>query len=373
MITLDRGLEFQLPDELMAHEPPEARGTARDEVRLMVSRLRTDAIAHTRFAHLPDFLARGDVLVINTSATINAAFDAVRQAADGNETDVALHLSTPLPQIEETLPAPLSHRRERWVVELRRRTTAGTVPLLDAAPGERLRLPVDGSASLVTPYMRAEREFSTGRVRLWVAELTLPEPMLTYATHYGSPIRYSYVPQQWPLTYYQTVFASEPGSAEMPSAGRAFTQEMLDRLRRKGVRIARIVLHAGVSSLEADEQPYPERYRVPRDTALAVNAARSMGGRIVAVGTTVARALETVADDAGHIHSDHGWTDLVITPQRGLRVVDGILTGLHVPKASHLSMLEALVGRDHLALAYETALQHRYLWHEFGDLHLILP
>jgi S-adenosylmethionine:tRNA ribosyltransferase-isomerase len=362
MITLDAGLEFRLPDELVPLEPPEARGLGRDDVRLMVSRLRDNRIAHTRFSHFPDFLSAGDVLVINTSATINAAFEAVREALDPSMSAVVLHLST-----------SLSENGRQWVVELRRRSPTGTSPLLDAEAGERIRLPVGGIAQLVEPYLADANEFSNGRTRLWIAELTLPENTLAYATYYGSPIRYAYAPRQWPLEYYQNVFASEPGSAEMPSAGRAFTHAMLESLTRKGVRIAPLVLHAGVSSLEADEQPYPERYRVPSETALAVNTARSQGRRVVAVGTTVVRALETVGDDDGHVRSDHGWTDLVITPERGLRAVDATLTGLHGPKASHLSLLEALAGRDHLAFAYEAALQHRYLWHEFGDLHLMLP
>jgi S-adenosylmethionine:tRNA ribosyltransferase-isomerase len=157
----------------------------------------------------------------------------------------------------------------------------------------------------------------------------------------------------------------------MPSAGRAFTQEIVERLRRKGVRIMPITLHTGVSSLEAEEPPYPERYRVPQATALAVNSARERGARVVAVGTTVVRALETVAEPDGDLQSGEGWTDLVITPERGLYAVDAILTGLHEPKASHLSMLETLAGREHLALAYDAALNNHYLWHEFGDLHLI--
>jgi S-adenosylmethionine:tRNA ribosyltransferase-isomerase len=185
------------------------------------------------------------------------------------------------------------------------------------------------------------------------------------------PIRYGYVSKPWPLSFYQTVFAGESGSAEMPSAGRAFTHEIVERLKRNGVHIVPITLHTGVSSLEADEPPYPERYRVPELTARTVNSARSRGKRIVAVGTTVVRALETVADTDGDVQSGEGWTDLVITPERGPHAVDAILTGLHEPKASHLAMLEALAGRDHLALAYDAALSNHYLWHEFGDLHLI--
>ena len=245
--------------------------------------------------------------------------------------------------------------------------------MLNAECGEKIELPAGGSAQLVAPYLPGPTEFSSGRTRLWIADLSLPESALAYASSHGSPIRYGYVPRHWPLHFYQTVFARDFGSAEMPSAGRPFTHAVLDRLTQKGVRIAPLVLHTGVSSLDADEPPYPERYRVPLETARAVNAAQSRGSRVVAVGTTVVRALETVADIDGRVHGDAGWTDLVITPERGLRAVDAMLTGLHGPKASHLSMLEALAGRDHLALAYDAVLQHGYLWHEFGDVHLILP
>ncbi len=210
-----------------------------------------------------------------------------------------------------------------------------------------------------------------GRVRLWIAELACPGGVLVYFTDRGSPIRYDYVPRQWPLAYYQTVFATEPGSAEMPSAGRPFTREIVQRVRRMGVSIAPVVLHTGVASLEADEPPYPERYRVPEATADLVNRARTTGGQVVAVGTTVVRALETVATPDGRVGAGEGWTELVVTPERGVFAIDAILTGLHAPRASHLAMLEALAGRNHLETAYRSALRHRYLWHEFGDLHLI--
>ncbi len=357
-----RPIDFELPDELVAHRPPEARGLTRDGVRLMVSRVSADAFAHTRFSHFPDFLKRGDVLVINTSKTINAAFDATREAHDGSVSEVILHLST-----------RLFGRGEPWVVELRRRTDNGTTPLLDAQADEILHLPGGATARLVSPYAPNRVAVSTDRVRLWIAELWLPEKALDYAERYGAPIRYSYVPQSWPLEYYQTVFADEPGSAEMPSAGRAFTSEMLQQLGRKGVRIAPLVLHTGVSSLEAHESPYPERYHISYPTALAVNSARRLGGRVIAVGTTVVRALETAVGDDGYVRASGGWTDLVITPERGIRSVDGLLTGLHGPTASHLAMLEALAGRDHLSRAYHELLNQKYLWHEFGDLHLILP
>ena len=357
MTVVEASLDFHLPDELVAHEPPEARGLARDGVRLMVSRVSDSRLTHTRFVDLPHFLVPGDVLVVNASATINAAFQAVRETRVGSPSGIMLHLSTPLPN-------------KRWTVELRRNAAKGTTPLLDAESGERLRLPGGGMARLVEPYSRDA--FSNGRVRLWIAELALPEDPLAYAWRYGSPIRYAYVPKPWLLSCYQTVFADEPGSVEMPSAGRAFTHGMLERLTRGGVRIAPLVLHAGVSSLESDEPPYPEQYRVPDATARMVNDARVQSRRVVAVGTTAVRALETVASADGHVRGGQGWTDLVITPERGFHVVDSMLTGFHTPHASHLAMLEALAGRDHLSLAYESALANRYLWHEFGDLHLIL-
>ena len=359
MITVEAGLDFQVSEELSAHEPPEVRGLARDQVRLMVSRLEDDSITHARFFDFPDFLDPGDLVVVNTSATVNAALEAERESAKGSVSDVILHLSAPL-------------SGNKWVVELRQYAKDGTSPLFDAEPGDVLHLPANANARLIEPYMPDPGAYTAGRVRLWIAELALSDHPVTFTARYGMPIRYSYVRKPWPLTYYQTIFSAESGSAEMPSAGRAFTREIVERLARKGVGIAPLLLHTGVSSLETDEPPYPERYRVPRATAGAVNSALARGGRIVAIGTTVVRALESVANADGRVRSGDGWTDLVITPERGLRVVDAILTGLHEPKAAHLSMLESLAGREHLAHAYEAALSERYLWHEFGDLHLIM-
>ena len=177
----------------------------------------------------------------------------------------------------------------------------------------------------------------------------------------------------WPISAYQTVYGTEPGSAEMPSAGRAFTPELITGLMARGIAVAPIVLHTGVSSPEADEAPYPEPYRVPATTAALVNHTRGRGGRVVAVGTTVVRALETVADDRHVAHPGEGWTELVVTPERGVRVVDGLLTGWHEPRASHLALVEAVAGRELLERSYHAALDAGYRWHEFGDLHLILP
>ncbi len=349
-------LEFQLPADLEAGEPPEARGLARDQVRLMVSHYGDDRIFYSQFRELPAYLQAGDVLVINTSGTLNAALPATR----ADDSPLELHLST-------RLPADL------WVVEVRRPNGSATSPFYQATSGETLLLPEGGSVILQTPYLPEHRSNTAARIRLWVATLHLPQPLDDYLARYGFPIRYGYVREQWPLDYYQTVYATEPGSAEMPSAGRAFTPELITQLVAQGIHIAPLILHTGVASLEDHEPPYDEYYRVPAETAEVVNRARNAGRRVIAVGTTVVRALETVTDTDGITHPGEGWTRLVITPERGIRAVNGMLTGLHEPKATHLAMLQALAGLDHLRLTYEAALNQKYLWHEFGDLHLMLP
>jgi S-adenosylmethionine:tRNA ribosyltransferase-isomerase len=342
-------LAFELPPRLEAHEPPEARGVPRDGVALMVATRHDSGIAHARFRDLPRFLAPGDVLVINTSATLPAALTARR--SDGAELE--LRLSTPAP-----------HRpAAEWMVELR--SEGGVEPFGDLRVGERLRLPGEGGAEILARYARG--------ARLWLARLDVGADLLAYLKRHGRPIRYRYVPQEWPLDAYQNVFAVEPGSAELPSAGRPFTAELVTALAAAGILVAPLTLHTGVSSAERGEAPYPERYDVPPATARIVNAVRGWGGRVVAVGTTVARALETVAAPDGSVAAGRGWTSLVLGPERGLWTVDGLLTGWHEPLASHLQLLEAAAGERLLATSYRAALERGYLWHEFGDSHLILP
>jgi S-adenosylmethionine:tRNA ribosyltransferase-isomerase len=346
-------LDFEVPPELEASEPPEARGLRRDEVRLMVSYKDGDRVVHSTFRDLGDFLDAGDVLVINTSGTMNAAVEAKRE--DG--TALELHLST-------RLPGGL------WIVELRRSAGTATEPFRDALPGETLSLPERAKVTLHAPYPgHSARDEGS---RLWLSTLELPRQLEEYLHRHGFPIRYGYVGESWPISYYQTVYATERGSAEMPSAGRAFTPELITRLVAKGVQFAPLILHTGVASLEDGEPPYEEFYRIPPETARLVNASRASGRRVVAVGTTAVRALETVTDGDGNTHPGEGWTHLLVTPGRGIRSVDSMLTGLHEPRSTHLAMLEALAGREHLRVTYGQALQEGYLWHEFGDLHLIL-
>jgi S-adenosylmethionine:tRNA ribosyltransferase-isomerase len=350
-------IEFSLPPELEASAPPEARGLRRDQVRLMVSNYSTDQVRHDRFHHLDEYLSEGDVLVINTSRTRNSALAASR--ADG--TALELHLST---HLDEDL----------WTVEVRSiEDTGKTKHLEDAREGEILSLPVMAKAILQRPYVSDCTDDSKPSETLWLARLNFPHQVDDYLARYGFPIRYNYVKERWPLSFYQTVYATESGSAEMPSAGRPFTSGLLKRLVSKGIRIAPLVLHTGVSNLETHEPPYKEFYRVTSETAHTVNEARASGRRIIAVGTTAIRALETVTNADGQAHAGEGWTCLVITSQRGLRSVNALLTGMHEPEASHLAILESLAGLSHIKIAYAEALHYGYLWHEFGDLHLIMP
>ncbi len=339
---------FVLPPELEAHEPPELTFGRRDAVRMMVSVGDRPPI-HSIARDLARWLVPGDLVVVNTSATIPAAVDAT--TPDGG--DVVVHLSTELPT-------------GLHLVEVRRPAPDGTNRAdPDDHEGATLRLP-GGATVHVLGRM-------PGSVRLWVATLDLPQDLIGYLCRWGRPIRYRYVPDSWPIDAYTNAFAREPGSAEMPSAGRVVTPEVITDLVANGITVAPIVLHTGVASLEAHETPYPERYRVPAPTARLVNATAAAGGAVVAVGTTVVRALETVADETGVVHPGAGWTELVVTPERGVAVVDGLLTGWHEPEASHLQMLEAIAGTNALDAAYAAALESGYHWHEFGDVHLILP
>ena len=347
-------IPFDLPRMLEAHEPPEARGAARDDVALMVSRSHEGAISHHRFADVPGLLFPGDLLVVNNSGTLPAAVPVTTvlpvDTVWPEDSGLSVHFSTAMPD-------------GAWLIELRLDgglKEHGTVPYRGGREGDQLLLP--GGALL-----RLDRRF-TGR--LWRARLSTA--VVPYLIRYGHPIRYSYVHRSWPVEAYQTVFATVPGSAEMPSAARPFSPEIVTRLVSRGVTIAPITLHTGVSSLEDDEEPYPEVYDVPPATARLVALTRATGGRIIAAGTTVVRALETAAlAPPGRPAS--GWTTHVVTPETGLRVVDGLLTGLHEPRSSHLRMLAAFAGEDLLDRCYAAAAERGYRWHEFGDVHLLLP
>ena len=339
---------FDVPAVLEAREPPEERGLRRDEVRLLVARRSDGSVSHQRFADLVDVLEAGDLLVVNVSATIPAAVSA--GLPDGER--VTVHFASPAPQLADGW----------WVVELR--SADGGRPLR-APVSERVTLEGGAELELVAPYASG--------ARLVLARFEAADSVIDYLERHGRPIRYGYVQSPWPLDAYQNVYAITPGSAEMASAGRPFSPELITMLIARGVLFAPITLHCGVSSPERHEAPLPERFEVPEQTAALIGAVREWGGRVIAVGTTVVRALESVAQPDGSAAAGAGWTGLVVTPARGLWLVDGMITGWHEPEASHLEMLEAAAGPQLLARSYDAALACGYLWHEFGDSHLVLP
>ena len=363
---------FELAPDLEAHEPPEARGVARDGVRMLVARRSDGSIEHRTFTDLPQLLAPGDVVVINLSATIPAAVPARRRNGEA----VRVYFATRAPHLDDD-----------WrVVEVR--AADGRRPLRIPA-GESLTLRGGATLELVAPYASGERlTLARFCCALLVddeappsgaADLSDEAPpsgaadLHEYLERHGEPIRYSHISRPWPLEDYQNVYAISPGSAEMPSAGRPFTRDLLSRLIAREIVIAPITLHCGVSSAESHEPPFPEWYEVPERTARTIAAARERGGRVIAVGTTVVRALESAGGPDRCTCARSGWTGLVVTPECGVSVVDGLITGWHEPQASHLQLLEALMGPELLARSYEVALDAGYLWHEFGDSHLILP
>lgn len=340
---------FPAPDRATAPAPAEERGLARDEVRLLVAR--PEGITHVRFRDLPDHLTPGDLVVVNNSATVVRELDG-RMPGRGQ---VVAHLATPLPD-------------GSWVVELRTAPDA-TRAVLDAVPDEVVHVgPV--LLTLTEPYP-ADRSSPTGHgSRLWRVQVDgdLDEQL----RQHGRPIAYGYLDRRYPVAAYQSVFGTRPGSAEMPSAGRPFTERVITRLVANGVGVAPVTLHTGVSSQEAGEAPQPEWFEVTGATARQVNATRAGGGRVVAVGTTVTRALESAVDD-GRVIAAQGWTERVISPSDPARIVNGLVTGWHDPQASHLLLVESIAGPQLTQVAYDAAIREHYLWHEFGDSALLLP
>jgi S-adenosylmethionine:tRNA ribosyltransferase-isomerase len=392
---------FELPENLTATEPPEHRGLSRDGVRLLVAEAVQSAgnpdagnpdagnpdaggpdagnpdaggpdagdpqagdidtsdidgvrLTHSRFRELGRHLEPGDLVVVNTSKTIAGEIDAV---GDGGW-PVVLHVASPLAD-------------GSWVVELRTAPDAA-LPLLTAHPDEVFRLPAGARLRLLAPYSEHAASPTGQGNRLWRAEVTGGLPFADYLLRHGRPISYGYLRGHWPLSDYQTVFAQHPGSAEMPSAGRPFTPELVTDLISRGIAFAPITLHTGVSSQDAGEPPQAERFEVPAATARLVNATRLGGGRVVAVGTTVTRALESAAGPDGWLSPANGWTELVIGPEHPARVVTGLITGLHNPDASHLLLVESVAGPRLTQRAYDEAVRAGYLWHEFGDSCLLL-
>jgi S-adenosylmethionine:tRNA ribosyltransferase-isomerase len=343
---------FTLPPELAAREPPERRGRPRDQVRLMVIDRQTSRVEHTRFDRLGEYLRRGDLLVFNSSRTLPAALAGC--AASGG------------PCLEVRLAEHLPD--DSWLALL---VCRGGDPF---GCGLREGLRIAFGRGLTATVHERDRHIP----RLWKVRFSRGGgELIDLLYRLGKPVRYEHVSEPWGLDYYQTIYAREPGSAEMPSAGRAFTWRLLFALQRQGVESAHVVLHTGLSSYLDDEldarHPTPEEeYLVSEAAAEKVNRARASGRRVIAVGTTVVRTLESAADAGGRVRAGHGYTRLRITARHVLQAVDGLLTGLHEPEASHLDLLTAFLPAQQVQEAYQEAVRLRYLWHEFGDLNLIV-
>lgn len=343
-------LHFHLPHQLNCSIPTEERGLQRDEVRLLVTQQDGQDIFHQQFTDLPYFLTSGDILIVNNSATVAAALP----IHFPNGQAARLHLSTPLAQDE-------------WLAEIRSVNEQQSKRWKEGEIGQQFSLPQGGRVALLEPYYQNKEQ-----LHLWKVRLFLPLSTLDYLGKYGRPIKYQNLDKAYPLAYYQTFFSSVPGSAEMPSAARGFTSNLVDQLLKKGVQIIPITLHTGVSSLETGEEPYPEFVEVSALAAQQLNLAKAQGKRIVAVGTTAVRAIESATDTNGKVQTFRGHSNLFIQPGYSMKIVDGLLTGFHEPTASHLYMLQALASKTHLQKAYQAAVANEYFWHEFGDLHLIL-
>ena len=346
-LTERPGVHFHANPGSTAAAPPEVRGSSRDDVRLLVAR--PGAIRHRRFADLAEELEPGDVVVVNNSATVHAEIDAVR---DGRP--VVLHAATRLDD-------------GSWVVELRTAPHA-SAPVLDAAAGEEIGVG-ELAVTLLAPYPHEDSSPTGTGNRLWRAHAE--GDLRRLLDRHGRPIAYGYLDRRYPLSAYQSVFSRLPGSAEMASAGRPFTDALVTRLVSQGVHVAPVTLHTGVSSQEAGEGPQPEWFHVPASTARLVELARSHGGRVVATGTTVTRALESAVVD-GVVRESWGWTDRVVTPAHPAVAVDGLITGWHDAHASHLLLVEAIAGTGLAQAAYDEAVAGGYRWHEFGDSALFL-
>lgn len=421
MKTTNASISFKLPQQLACPLPTEARGIARDAVRLMVSEGDGSRIQHSQFSELADFLEPSDVLVVNTSATIPAAIPVSLPSGE----DGILHLGSPVdsslnpfamsqsnarpgpkgnqphrspeghsePREESYVPESFSKQRSspkgdqqklrsnkrvgfplglgrasaHWLIEIRQINKNATQRWKEGQAGMEFNLPGNGKLKLVQRFYDNDKLLD-----LWEAELHLPFGLLDYLAQHAHPIKYENLDRAYPLHYYQTYFSTHPGSSEMPSAGRGFTPELVNKLLTKGVQFAPILLHTGISSLEEDEHPYPEYMEISSLSAAILNQAKAQSRRVIAVGTTALRAVESAINAQGKVEAYNGHTALYVDRDYPLQIVGGLLTGFHEPKASHLHMLQALAGQQHIQRAYDSAILLEYGWHIFGDLHLIL-
>ncbi|PRY58639.1 tRNA preQ1(34) S-adenosylmethionine ribosyltransferase-isomerase QueA [Glycomyces artemisiae] len=342
-------LNFQLPAHLLARQPIERRGGERHDSKMVVYHKRSETVEFTSFREIPRFLEPGDVVVINDSRTLNASVFA--NVEDRGRVEVQLRYNP---------------KDNIWGVSSKSRR----------APRIGSKLTFDGTDITATMLGPDDRGLS-----LWMLEFDCEfDALVAYLDEHGRPIPSLYVEGSFTNEEYNSVYAERPGSAEMPAAGRHFTEEVLTRLRERGVGIAYITLHTGLSSVEISEEHledhrmHAEWCQIPPETADMVNTAKDEGHRVLVVGTTVMRTLESAAKEDGlPLRAGDRWTDLYIYPGFDFQVADAFVTNFHGPRSSRIALASAFTGADLLLHGYDAAIERGLQFYEFGDTTLTLP
>lgn len=337
--------DYDLPQELIAQEPAHRR----DQSRLLVLHRGDRRLEHRHFLDLPDYLRAGDCLVLNETRVIPARLLG-RRAGSGGQVEVLL-LEPRENAMWEALVRPGRRARPGTMVEFGEGRLVGRIiAVLD-----------DGTRLLGFDF---EGDF--GALLTELGQTPLP-PYIKRPPHAADQERY------------QTVYARQDGAVAAPTAGLHFTEELLDRIRHVGVEVAFVALHVGLGTfkpveteLVADHRMHAERFVISPAAARAMNEARLNGGRLVAVGTTVVRAVESAADQAGRVGARDGRAELFIYPGYRFRAVDALITNFHLPRSTLLMLVSAFAGRETVLMAYEEAIRRGYRFYSYGDAMLIL-
>lgn len=334
---------YELPEELIAQDPLEKR----DNSRLMVLHRNTGEIEHKHFYDIIDYLNPGDCLVINNTKVIPARLLGVKE--DTGASIEVLLLKRKEEKIWETLVKPGKKAR----VGARISFGGGLLT------GEVVDIVEEGNR-----IIRFEYEGIFEEILDQLGQMPLPP----YITH-----------QLKDKNRYQTVYAKYDGSAAAPTAGLHFTEELLQRIEEKGIRIAKVTLHVGLGTFRPvkeenilDHHMHSEFYMVDEEAAEIINETRAAGGRVISVGTTSTRTVESVAEENGHIPAGSGWTDIFIYPGYQFKAIDCLITNFHLPESTLIMLVSALADRETILNAYETAVKEQYRFFSFGDAMLII-
>ncbi len=333
---------YDLPQELIAQDPLEDRSAS----RLMVLDKVTGEATHRHFRDVLEYLRPGDCLVLNNTRVIPARLYGIKPDT-GAKVEVLL-LKRKENDIWETLVKPGKKMRP-----------GATVSFGDGLlVAEVLSVAEDGNRMIQFHYEGIFEE---------ILDQLGQMPLPPYITH-----------ELKDKNRYQTVYAKYDGSAAAPTAGLHFTEELLDKVRAMGVEIAEVTLHVGLGTFRPvkvenvqEHHMHSEYYMISEEAAEKINRAKAAGGRIISVGTTSTRTLESAADEDGHIRPASGWTDIFIYPGYTFKVIDGLITNFHLPESTLIMLVSALAGREHVLAAYEEAVRERYRFFSFGDAMLI--